>query len=147
MRLGFVLFRPLHLVPLSSFPLTHTHTHSFFFSFFFSCLLPFMSGHLTPFFCAHVGPAFSIYVHSYMKPSCRMRKHALFPPSPCSLSSFYLLDDSHLPHWRSDGTPGAPLPSGPTALGHSETVPNLRAPGGGRRGAAWHHNSFRTAFD
>ena len=64
MRSGFVGFRPLHLVPLSSSP-----PYTLSFSCFVSCLSVFMSWHLIlSLFCVHLGPALSVCVHSHFNP-------------------------------------------------------------------------------
>ena len=61
-RFGFIGFRPLHLVPLSSFSPSHTSVPLF--SFMSSCLHVF---HLIlSFVCAHIGPGLSVFVHNYM---------------------------------------------------------------------------------
>ena len=62
MRFGLIGFRPLDLVPFSSF--TPSHTSVLLFSFTSFCLHVF---HLIlSFVCVHIGPGLSVYAHNYM---------------------------------------------------------------------------------
>ena len=89
MRLGFTLFRPLHLASLFISLRAHTHT---FFSFFVLCpfCLHVLSSHSL--FCAHIRPALSLHVHSCTKPRSEVSHVVIMrygsSGCSCSLGSF-----------------------------------------------------------
>ena len=91
MRSGFIGSRPLHLVPLSPFPL-----HILLFLFLFMSSLascPFIS--LLSFFCAYNGPGFSVYARIYFQLRFQVAQVSTMRFHRLSLCIWFLFHRSH----------------------------------------------------